>query len=170
MSQANQHRASDRLKDPNFPCHPFVISCKKTERGGKKPTHACHSCETRETHCKRKLCKWAQARHHIQQQGKNAYMPHIIVHKLLLQKGRTDALRGEAIEKYVTEVFIHTEGASCRSRGMKVRRRNLPAMVNETTKSNVPYRFFSISQVMPRLLYVKTGELICGVCVRDVEV
>lgn len=92
-SPANQHRASDSLKDPNFPCHPFVISCKKTDR---EKTCLPQLWDTRNT-LQRRLCKCVQARHQIQQQGKNMYTPHFIVHKLLLQKGRTDALRGKGL-------------------------------------------------------------------------
>lgn len=58
-----------------------------------------------------------------------------------------------------------------------MRSRNLPATVmlcsltdEQKTKYNTPYRFFTISQVMPRLLHAKIGALIYGCVLCDMEV
>lgn len=85
-SQANQHRASDRLKDPNFPCHPFVISCKKTERKKYMPATAARQ----EKHTAKEAMQMCTGTPPYPTTWKNTYTPHIIVHKIFLQKGRMD--------------------------------------------------------------------------------
>lgn len=147
-----------------------MISCKKTE---KKKTRLPQLRNTRNT-LQRRLCKCVQARHQIQQQGKNTYTPHIIVHKLFLQKGRTDAFERKKDKKYVIKVFfIHTGLDYFHTEG-EVGRKEVGIYRQwwhvHRTKYNRPYRFFNISQVMPHLLFAKIGALLGGGCGSHINV